>query len=113
VTAGPLATPSPSPAATAAPGPGLLSGSGHDVFGPVPLRSGGMLVLYPAAPLRRSYWQVYRVDQRLIAVLDLDGQAIPAWSTTGIAPGLYFIRLTADYLDGTQAVSTHKIVVLP
>jgi hypothetical protein len=94
------------------PGPAMLSGLGRPVFGPMPVHNGDYLVLYSDVPLSSSHWEVYRMDQRRIAELNFSSQAMPQWSTTGVAPGLYFIRLTSVYLDGSTHVSTHKIVVL-
>jgi hypothetical protein len=90
----------------------MLSGLGRPVFGPTPIRHGGWLILYSDVPLTSSHWEIYRLDQRRVAVLDFNSQAMPQWNTSAAAPGLYFIRLTSVYLDGSIHASTHKIVVL-
>ena len=80
---------------------------------PVPIKSGAALVLYASGLLRASHWEVYRVDLRKVAELDFGAQANPSWDTSGSAAGLYFVRVRADYQDGSSHTAVHKVVVLP
>lgn len=104
-------TPTASPTPTGA--RSTFSGTGGELLAPVPLKSGAVLVLYASGPLSSSHWEVYRVDLRKVAELDFGALDNPAWSSVGAAPGLYFVRLKLQYLDGSSRETVRKIVVVP
>ncbi len=83
---------------------------GRNVIGPVPAPAGTSLCLYAVQPTVSGVWQVYNVVGQRSAYLTF-GSGDECWNTGGMARGLYFIKLTLTYGDGTSAVEWHKVVL--
>jgi hypothetical protein len=62
---------------------------------------------------RHTHWQVYRLDQRLVATLDFGAQEMQCWDTQGAAPGLYFVQVDVDEADGGRHSGRFKVLVAP
>jgi hypothetical protein len=71
---------------------------------------GTSLCLYATQPTVSGTWQVYNVVGQRAAYLTF-GSGDECWNTGGMARGLYFIKLTLAYGDGTGAVEWHKVVL--
>jgi hypothetical protein len=83
------------------------------VLAPVPVSVGMPVCLYPDNPLSASHWSVFNFVGESVATLDFGVSAQDCWDTTGVAPGLYLVRIKATYLDDTVSISWHKVVVKP
>jgi hypothetical protein len=55
---------------------------------------------------------VYAVDQHLVSHLDSSGGSSAVWQTGGIAPGVYYIKFTVSWTDGTEEAGLVRKVVL-
>ncbi len=90
----------------------ILSGLGKTVLAPVPVHSGEKICLYPDRAIAGSHWEVYNFTGESLANLDFNGFPKNCWDTTGVAPGVYLVRLEVDYADGTASIDWKKILVI-
>ncbi|HTB34326.1 MAG TPA: hypothetical protein VK842_05650, partial [bacterium] len=109
---------SPTPSYTASPTPTDTpawprSALGHDLLAPNPVSAGRPVCLQMAAQPRATHWNVYRLDQRLVATLDFGVQTQQCWDTQGAAPGLYFIQVEVDEAGGGRHSGRFKVLVAP
>jgi hypothetical protein len=102
-----------SPTFTASPTPAYeVSGLGRAVLAPVPCRIGQPLCLYFDAAPSASIWEVFTVDQRKVADLSFGGELAQCWQTQHVAAGLYLVRVTIIYQDGSSKQKIFKAVVV-
>jgi len=89
-----------------------LSNIGNALLGPVPVPRGGNLCLFPDKPISTVQWDVFNLYGEVAArfiVTALSSQ--PCWSTIGVPPGMYIVRLKLSYGDGTAGTAWQKVVV--
>lgn len=84
---------------------------GKAVLAPVPASRGTAVCLYPDSPLLSSQWNIYNFVGESVASLSFGSSASNCWDTTGVAPGLYLVKLKLTYTDGTVKSDWHKVVV--
>lgn len=90
-----------------------LSGLGKVVLAPVPVAAGTPVCLYAEKPVASSQWTIVNFVGESVASLSFGAVSLPCWDTTGVPAGLYLVRLTIAYGDGSTATSWHKVVVTP
>jgi hypothetical protein len=83
------------------------------VLAPVPVKKGEAICLYPDSPIAGSKWQIHNVVGVSVANLAFDSPLGNCWNTSGVAPGIYFVRLTLAYVDGRETRAWKKVVVTP
>jgi hypothetical protein len=76
------------------------------------VRQGEDLCAAPAKPLSDSHWQVFNLRGQTVAKLDQAGPSV-CLQTGGIAPGVYFLKATSSFSDGSAGDDLKKIVILP
>jgi len=84
---------------------------GKAVLGPVPVPKGGNLCLFPDKPTSAVQWDVFDMYGEVIAHLNITEAGQPCWSTNGVSPGIYIVRLKLTYSDGTAGTTWQKVVV--
>ena len=89
------------------------SGLGKLVLAPVPAHRGGKVILFFDQPPASSRWEISNVAGEKVAVLSFHGLTNHYWDTTGVAAGLYFVRIQITYLSGKTIQITRKAVVIP
>jgi len=98
-------TPTPSPAWDGAPSDQL-------VLAPVPVAPGQPMCLHFDGPPRSSRWTIYNVAGQAVATLAFGGEPGQCWQTSGVAPGVYLVRVDVDYADGHKGGRWQKVVVV-
>jgi hypothetical protein len=88
-----------------------LSNLGRAVLGPVPVPRGGNLCLFPDKPINSTVWDVYNLKGEFVAHLEINSTSQPCWTTVGVPPGLYLVRLNLTYSDGTTGTVWQKVVL--
>jgi hypothetical protein len=109
------ATPTVSVTVTVTPTPGA-SGLGILALAPVPAHEGSPVILFFDKTPASTSWDIYNVAGAHVAKLSFTGFTGPEshyWDTAGVSPGLYFVRIQINYLDGTNLTITRKAVVIP
>jgi hypothetical protein len=87
------------------------SGLGKDVLGPSPARSGEKIYLFTQKAPLQEHWDIYDVLGQRLAILDFTSGQSGFWDTQGVGRGLYFIKITLTYLDGTTQVEWQKATI--
>ena len=77
----------------------------------MPLRTGDNLCLYPEKPLASSHWEIFNLMGESIAKLSFDTGNSDCWSTAGVAPGVYLVRMKLVYADGHIETVRKRIVI--
>ena len=70
------------------------------------------MCLYLPKAAERSQWAIYTLAGGLVASPQFSGGFDQCWSTHGLAPGLYFVRLVIAYGDGTQETRLQKVAIV-
>jgi hypothetical protein len=89
----------------------VLSGLGKVVLAPVPVQAGSPVCLYPDNPIASSQWDIFNVLAESVASLSFNSPSDNCWNTTGVAPGLYFVRLKITYADGHSMTQWRKVII--
>jgi hypothetical protein len=88
---------------------------GGDILAPVPANSGSNICLYvdsnTANTMVASSWYVYSVSGYQVASLNFSNQPQQCWTTTGIARGLYYVKINITFADGSSRTEWHKVIV--
>lgn len=79
----------------------------------VPARSGQAATIYFENRPRHTVWDVYGLDQKKVAHLEFGASAAQSWQTAGIPPGLYYVRLRVEYMNGKKNDLVRKILIRP
>jgi len=110
----PTRTPTSTPTGTATPTvtPTASFDSGALVLAPVPARQGEHVILFFDAVPAATRWEIFNVAGERVAALSFDGPHNHFWETTGVAPGVYFVRIQITYLSGTKLQIIRKAVVI-
>jgi hypothetical protein len=104
----------------------FTAGASTATFTPVPAGATGITVITPrhagedvvlllsrtGATLDGVQADVYAVDQHLVSHFDSSGGASAVWQTSGIAPGVYYLKFTVFWSDGSQEAGLVRKVVL-
>ncbi|HTB33725.1 MAG TPA: hypothetical protein VK842_02595, partial [bacterium] len=101
-----------SPTHTPVPTPTGLVFAAKPMLGPVPQHSGQPVILGLPKPAAHSEWWVYSMNFKLVSTLKF-GQEKAAWSTAGIAAGVYRVKCKVTYLDGSTYEGWHNIALVP
>ena len=87
--------------------------AGQLVLAPVPAHRGDRVILFFDKPPKATQWEIVNVAGESVATLSFTGTSNHYWDSTGVAPGIYFVRIKINYLDGTNIQITRKAVVIP
>jgi hypothetical protein len=77
------------------------------------LRSGQTACLQLALNPLATHWQVYRLDQRLVARVEFGQETQQCLDTRGFAPGLYLVQVEVDEAAGGHHSTLFKLLVRP
>jgi len=77
----------------------------------MPLRTGDTLCLYSEKPLASSRWEIFNLMGESIATLSFNSGYSECWPTSGVAPGVYLVRMKLTYADGHTETVSKRIVI--
>jgi hypothetical protein len=106
----PTATLSPTITNTPVPGGGKTS----DVI--TPDHAGGAVMLYLYQASAKLAVDVYALDNHKVAHTDVDGVVsgpVTVWTTAGVAPGVYYLKVSQDKTDGSNKTEIKKVILRP
>jgi hypothetical protein len=100
---------------TAPQAPLLLGGANvqKTAYGPVPAKKGQPICVYYEKAVASSHWDVYNFAGKKVSALDFGNEANPCWDPTNAAPGIYMIRTSMVFNDGSSKSVWNKVVLQP
>jgi hypothetical protein len=87
------------------------SGLGRSVLGPVPAKKGDPVCMYFDSAPRTTEWLVLNTRGERVASLQFSSEVQQCWATQGVAPGIYFVRVKVNGLDGRQSTLVQKLAI--
>jgi len=67
--------------------------------------------MFPDKPTNETVLDVYDLNGNFVIHLDIAGQNKLCWSTAGVPPGLYSVRMKLSYSDGSSGTTWQKVVL--
>jgi hypothetical protein len=82
-------------------------------FGPVPQKKGQPVCVSYEKPVNNSHWDIYNLAGQKISAADYGNDASPCWDSSNVAPGIYMIRSSLSFSDGSSKNVWNKIIIQP